>query len=239
MSKKMSKTAKAKRRARRQFTNRHGIILIALLTVLILVVNLVVFSYSWFTPKTVEGKGLSIDETANIRSENCTFQTYQGEVVTTANQSQHHGYYLDQIDYNDTAIANNAVITIPAQTTQTIDGETVEVPGRVYFRTEIQNQDEQYPSCVSLYHYEMPADLYVAITYPTNTYFHNDEAYRDYFIIRNAYVKVRDMNDVDGPGMLPVEWFVENRSSTAKQIRVTLQTDGVAQAIPWLYLMYN
>ena len=87
----------------------------------------------------------------------------------------------------------------------------------------------------------MPAGLYVGVTYPTNTYFYNEDAWPDFFIIRNAYVKVKDDNDADGPGLLPVEWFVENRSSTEKTIRVTTgdDPDTGETNVPWLYLVYN
>lgn len=229
----------AKRKARKKINTRRGVILIALLAVLILVVNLVVGSYSWFTPSAVTGKGLYYDDSSNLRSEDCRFATYQGVLVTDLNKEDYPDYYVDQIYYNTTPIAENAEITIPALTTTQINGETVTVPGRVYFRTAIENFSEKYSSVVSLYHHEMPADLYVGVTYPTNTYYHNDEAYPDYYIIRNAYVKVRDNNDADGPGLLPVEWFVENRSNTAKTIRVTNQTEGVDSPIPWLFLVYN
>lgn len=277
--KKMSKTAKAKKQSRRQFSNRHGVILIALLAVTILVVNLVAYSYSWFTPAEVAGKGLSMERTDKLRSENCTFETYQGEIVTadmynhvapyntTEAINTYNGYYIDQIRYFNDPIADNDVITIPAATTETVNGKSVTTPGRVYFRTNIENQDTNCSSVVSLYHSKMPADISVAITYPSNTYHFvgtaeemasyggaadpNDvydyAGYPDYFIIRNAYVKVRNDNDADGPGLLPVEWFVENNTATEKYIRVTARSHKTGSGEEettvidhvYLYLMYN
>lgn len=241
MSNKM--TIKKKVDARR-LPSRRGIILIAILAVAILVVNLVVFSYSWFTPSSVTGKGLSMDDQIAVRSENCTFETYQGVVVTEDmvkglngyNANDYKDYYIDQIKYNDVKISDNVEITIPHATTDSETGKTI--PGRVYFRTNIQNQDTKYSSVVSLYHHQMPAGLAVAVTYPSNTYYYNESAYNDFFIIRNAYVKVKDQNDADGPGLLQVEWFVENSSNTDKKIRVTRQTVG-STSTEWLYLMYN
>ena len=234
--KQMSKKKKQKQK-RRQLNNRFGIMLILLLAVTILTVNLIVFSYSWFTPAQPTGDGLKLDTSASIRSERCTFSTYQGTLVTESNHGTYSEYYLDQIAYNNTPIAEDAEITIPAATT---DGTTV-TPGRVYFRTNVQNEDTQYPSVISLYHHEFPNNLGIAVTYPSNTYFFNDGgAYSDCFILRNAYVKVKDEADVDGPGLLQVEWFVENfDTSSTKSIRVTRQTVGVETPIEWLYLMYN
>ena len=236
----MSTVSKEKRKKLERQKKRSliTVIIILSLAVLILIINLLSFSYSWFTPSSDPGQGLSFDQNYQIRSENCTFTTFQGEVVTSTNQSQHPGYKLDQVAYSGTAIPANEVISVPA-------GE------RVYFRTEIQNNDTKYPSVVSLYHTNMPANLAVAVTYPSNTYhFVGTEAdlatyfgagattWPDYFIIRNAYVKVKDQNDVDGPGLLPVEWFVENRSSSAVTIRVTPYTSGGVTDVE-LYLMYN
>ncbi|MBQ9514963.1 MAG: hypothetical protein IJR57_02525 [Ruminococcus sp.] len=215
-----------------------GILLIMSLAVIILVLNILSFSYSWFTPTAETKNGLAFDDSFNLRSENCTFKTYKGVVVTADNRAEHSGYYIDQIDYEDTALEdkyeNEQWITIPAN------------GGRVYFRTEIQNQDTKYPSVVSLYHHNMPANLSIAVTYPSNTFYTTDAAYPDCFILRNAYVKVKDDNDADGPGILPVEWFLENTTSNDIKIRVTKQTvtgNGYSASnenpIYWLYLMYN
>ena len=246
-------TSKKKKKKTRQMMTRRGVILIALIAAMILVVNMIVFSYSWFTPKTVAGDGLALDKTATIRSERCTFSTYQGTPVTDSNWEttpppcgpsdkslRAQGYFIDQVAYADNPIAEDAVIPIPKATTTTENGETVTVPGRVYFRTNIQNTDTEHPSVISLYHHQMLEDVGVAITYPSNTYHRTEAVYDDYFILRNAYVKVKDEADVDGPGLLQVEWFVENfDTENPKSIRVTRQTTGVATPIEWLYLMYN
>lgn len=240
---------KKKKKKNRQTASRHGIMLIAIIAAMILVVNLVVFSYSWFKPADpVQAKGMYMDLNATIRSEKCTFETYQGTLVTDANWVsggyKAAGYYIDQVAYSNTAILKNEVITIPVATTDSETGELI--PGRVYFRTNVQNTDTKHPSVISLYHHLFPGDLGLAVTYPSNTYFINDfgteadGSYPDCFILRNAYVKVKDAADVDGPGLLQVEWFVENFSTTAtKSIRVTLQDQGVETPIQWLYLMYN
>lgn len=239
----MSMKPKKKKNKKRELWKRRGVILVALLAVTALVVNLIVFSYSWFTPATVTGVGLALEKTASIRSERCTFSTYQGTLVTESNWESTYksqGYFIDQVAYANDPIAENAVITIPKATTAIEDGETVTIPGRVYFRTNIQNTDTEHPSVVSLYHHQMLKDVGVAITYPSNTYHRTEDVYDDYFILRNAYVKVKDEADADGPGLLQVEWFVENfDTSDTKSIRVTRQTTGVTTPIEWLYLMYN
>lgn len=237
----MSMPKKDRKKKPRQFTNRHGIVLIAALAALILIVNIVAFSYSWFTPGSDSGNSLRMDMNTKVRSENCTFETYRGTVVTEDMYNgtggyiaaDYRGYYIDQVKYDSTKIANNTAISVDAHS-------------RVYFRTQIQNHDEQYPSVVSLYHLNMPANLYVAVTYPTNTFhFVGATPYSDYFIIRNAYVKPKDENDVNGPGLLTVEWFVENRTDSAIDIKVTpdthtdLLTENEVIDTVWLYLMYN
>ena len=248
----MSTAKKSKKlKKKRQALRRRGVILVVLLAVMILIVNLIVFSYSWFTPTSTRGVGLSLDMNSSLRSEKCTFSTYQGTLVTGgsdgnwetggASSYRAQGYYIDQVAYSNTPIAENAEIEIPQATTKTENGETVIVPGRVYFRTNVQNTDTEHPSVISLYHHKFPAGLGTGVTYPSNTYFINGNTdYDDCFILRNAYVKVKNDADADGPGLLQVDWFVENfdTDSTAS-IRVTKQTTGVATPIEWLYLMYN
>ena len=269
-TKKMSKTAKKKKLDRRQMNTRRGIILIAMLAAMILVVNLIVASYSWFTPTATTGVGLALDTSASIRSEKCTFETYEGVLVTDTNWESSviinnvsttyraAGYFIDQVAYSDSKIEVNDKVIIPCATV--VDGETI--PGRVYFRTNIQNTDTEHPSVISLYHHQFPDTLGLGVTYPSNTYFINDFGdYDDCFILRNAYVKKLDEADVDGPGLLQVEWFVENYSTTTKEFRVSTQTvnggtytvdqavgsllryqsGGTALTAPieWQYLMYN
>lgn len=244
-----------KMKKKRQQLRRRGVILIALLAVMILIVNLIVFSYSWFTPEQTRGVGLAFDTGDNplsLRSEKCTFETYLGTLVTEDNWEdaavatptfRRQGYYIDHVAYANTAIANNAVITIPAADT---DEKGEIVPGRVYFRTNVQNTDTEHPSVISLYHHQFPAGFGTGVTYPSNTYFINgEEPFDDCFILRNAYVKKKDEADVDGPGLLQIEWFVENfDTENTASIRVTKQTEDdqgedLDTPIEWLYLMYN
>ena len=224
MSKKNNKKAKAK-----AAITRKGVILVALLAAMILVVSIVTFSYSWFEPQTVSGKGLSFQEDSRLRSEDCSFVTHQGEVVTaamkTSDPDTYKTYFIDQVRYFDATVTGS--VSVPAKV-----GDT---PGRVYFKTDITNgigsfshTDGQYPSIVSLYISTMPGNLTVACTYPSNSVRFVSSQQYDYYIIRNAYVKVRDDEDVDGPGLLEVEWFVENNTNSA--IPINLNN---------LYLMYN
>lgn len=206
---------KKKKKQNRILSNRHGIMLIALLAVVILMVNLMTFSYSWFTPQVQTGKGIYFTHTTNLRSEDCSFETYQGTVSTSTD----NGLYIGEVVYNTAQVTGN--VSIPANS-------------KVYFRTNIQNNSTQYPSIVSLYIASMPANLTVAVTYPSNSVRSITSAQSDYYIIRNAYVKVKDLNDADGPGLLVVDWYVEN--TTGSPITLHLGTPGSDVG---LYLMYN
>lgn len=190
---------------------RRGILLISLLAIIILIINLITASYSWFTPKTVNGAGMQYVDLAYARSENCSFSTHEGTKRTTYTT----GHYIDQIEYGSSAVTSASV---PA-------GETK------YFRTSIINADTQYASDVSLYFAsfgQANCNLTVAVTFPSNTVRTVSSENTDYYLIRNAFVKVHDANDVDGPGLLQIDWFVKNNGSSA----VTINLSN-------MYLVYN
>lgn len=196
---------------------RRGVILISVLAVLILMVNIITASYSWFTPQTVNGSGMQYVDTGYIRSEQCTFKTYRG----TINTNYSAGHYIDQIDYN-TEITSESV---PAGQTK-------------YFRTSIVNADKKAASDVSLYFSsfgDSGSNLTVAVTYPSNTVRTVSGEQTDYCLVRNAYVKVNDDNDVDGPGLLQVDWFVKNNGSSA----VTINVGRMGGSNANMYIMYN
>ena len=190
---------------------RRGVVLISVLAALILIINVITASYSWFTPKSVAGAGMQYVEDAYTRSEQCTFSTYEG----TKRTEYATGHYIDQVEYSSSAITS---ATIPK-------GETK------YFRTSIINADTKYASDVSLYFSsfgEADCNLTVAVTFPSNTVRKVSKAEPDYYLIRNAYVKIHDDNDVDGPGLLQIDWFVTNNGTGP----VTLDLSN-------MYLLYN
>lgn len=216
--------AKQKRNAKSGSVNktftRRGVILISVLAVLILMVNVITASYSWFTPKSVNGAGMQYVETAYNRSEKCSFSTYNGTKLTTPRA----GHYADQLEYSASAITS---ASIPA-------GETR------YFRTSIINADTKYASDVSLYFAslgEENCNLTIAVTYPSNTVRKVSSAEPDYCLVRNAFVKVHDENDVDGPGLLQIDWFVTNHGSSNITIKLGPESAGGSDAN--MYLMYN
>lgn len=253
---------KDQKKKKMKSVNRRGIVLIAVLAMLILLVNIISFSYSWFQPRAVDGRGVKFDEVTRLRSEDCTFETYKGHVVTAQDKLDDEGketklygdYFIDQIKYEPEALEDLVLNSAPdAQTDDSVTKVTIpkaigsgdgRVNGRVYFRTNIQNNSTEYPSVVSLYAHSMPAGLMVACTSPSNTVrFVGDSAKSDYYIIRNAYVKVKNESDVDGPGLLSVEWFIENTTDDPIDVKITAtcHTENGKKMIddPGLYLMYN
>ncbi|MBQ6337395.1 MAG: hypothetical protein IJI50_09205 [Ruminococcus sp.] len=172
---------------------------------------------------------MKLEDVSRLRSEDCSFQTFSGERVTAQNleddrllsddQKQFKGYYIDQIKYSKTALTGTSLsVEIPADN------------GRKYFKTEIQNNSKLYSSVVSLYIDSITPDLIVSCTSPSNTVrkVSGSSEIHDYYIVRNAYVKIKDDNDVDGSGILTVEWYIENTTDSD----ITVDLSG-------LYLMYN
>lgn len=259
----MNNSAKTSKKYKKKKHSPFGIVLIVALAVMILVLNVIAFSYSWFTPKTVEGKGLAFDDTIAIRSENCKFSTFIGKIVTKQDKIEDESrgsdeklfsnYSIDEVKYEDKSLRQrqldpqdsfNGYVTVPAAHSETDAlGNTISVPGRVYFKTEVQNEDTKYSSIVSMYIETMKANLKVCVTSPSNSVRRvGSEDVKDYYIIRNAFVKVKEETDADGPGLLPIEWFVENPTDSA----ITLQIEPVEVTENnktftrvGLYLMYN
>lgn len=218
---------------------RRGIVVVSVLAVLILLVNIITLSYSWFEPETVDGKGLKLNDATRLRSEDCSFETFIGEVNDTFSD----GHYIDQVLFEDDPLQDQLVANA-SQTKVTVPAKNGDTPGIVYFRTEIQNNSELYPSVVSLYAHSMPANLTVACTSPSNTVrMVGSTSKSDYYIVRNAFIKTKDLNDADGPGLLPVEWFLQNDTNSAIEIQITatyhMSGDTKIIDTPGLYLMYN
>ncbi len=193
----------------KKLTMRRGVVLVALLAVVILVVNLVTASYSWFTPQSDTKRGMRYSFDGKIRSENCSMSTFTGVKVTSQNRGE--GEYVDQIRYATSA--SSGTMSISA-------GETK------YFKTEILNADTKNASDISLYIPSIAGKFTLAVTYPGNTVrkFSSDQT--DLYIVRDAYVKQKDEADVNGPGKLEIEWFITAQTATSFNVSN-------------LYLLYN
>jgi hypothetical protein len=200
----------AKQKKKRALNTRTGVVLIAMLALVVLIVNLVSASYSWFTPQTVEKKGLDYGFTGKVRSEDCEMYTYRGTKITSSNRLD--GEYIGQIRYDTSP--NSSSVNVSG-------GGNVE-----YFKTEIINQDTNSASDISLYISSLGACT-LAVTYPGNTVRTFSETQTDLYIVRDAYVKRKDNADVNGPGKLTIEWFVKSGSGS-----VTVNPAN-------LYLLYN
>lgn len=188
---------------------RRGVMLIALLAVLILMINLITASYSWFKPWSETKHSMSYGFTGKVRSENCTMSTFKGEKLTDSTKGE--GEYVNQIRYE--IQPSTEIVTVPAGETQ-------------YFKTEIINQDTDSASDISLYIKSLPACT-LAITYPGNSVRKFSAEQNDLYIIRDAYVKQKNNADVNGPGKLEIDWFVIAGNSS-----VTVNLGD-------LYLLYN
>ena len=220
----MSKSKEKSNNKKPIINKRTGVIFVSLLAVIILVINLLTLSYSWYEPQSVTGKGIYFNKNTNLRSENCSFSTYVGTVVDDPEEG-----FIGEIRYSESATTGS--VSIPA--CDVVAGETV--PGRKYFRTNILNSSREYPSVVSLFLASMPANLTVCVTFPSNSVRAvGSTAKSDYYLIRNAYVKKYETTDADGPGLLQVDWFVENYTNSAISLNI-----GTPSAGDGLYLMYN
>ena len=171
---------------------RRGVIIVSLIAVMVLLINVITASYSWFTPQTESKSGMSYGFSGMVRSENCTMTTFTGEKVTAGDRET--GEYIGQIRYDgENGYANSVSLS----------------SGTNYFRTEIINSDTKNASDISLYASGIPVNSTLAVTFPGNTVRKMTAADSgEVYIVRDAYVKRHDDADVSGPGKLVIEWFV-------------------------------
>ena len=194
---------------------RKGMNIVLILAVLILVVSVVSLSFSWFSPGSQTGKGVGFDADIAMRSENCTIKTYMSNSINSASDGK--------------------IIYAENQTTGTV---TVSAGERVYFKTDIENQDSSGTN-VSLYISEIPStvggsdpgsssfsSIGLGVATPSNTYHTYTTKQTDVYIIRNAFVHGNDGSDEEYT--TTVEWFVRNYGSSD----VVIDLDK-------LYIMYN
>lgn len=201
---------KASKKDANKGVSRHGIILISALAALILIVNIITASFSWFTPQ--DGKRMSYDTSYSIRSENCTYATHVGTFWTY--DDTHKDHFTGYIDYHESS---------------TTEDQYIASGDRAYFRTIIQNSPEvQYPSNISLYIADFPSNCSIGVQAPSNSFRSYTEDQQDLAIVRNAYVKKYVATDVDGPGRLYIDWFVVNNSNAQKKIELSK-----------VYMVYN
>lgn len=197
------------------------ILVLLILTCLVCAVTIISSSISWFTPTIDENnfKNIALVETdVPLRSETCSFNTYEGIMASDGT-----------ISYSSTPVTTGeSFLTGTATPANGVDGKVK--PAYKYFKTEVLNSSYQYPSCVSLFLSSVNEGVNLGVTYPSNSYrtVLSGET-NDFYLIRNAYVKVRLDSDVDGPGLLTIEWFIRNDSTTTNMSIVPSN----------LYLVYN
>lgn len=201
---------KTKKNKRKVFiASRRGVLMVAVIAALVLLINIITASYSWFTPQQDAKSGMQYIFQGKARSESCTFSTFKGTKVTTADIP--NGQYVNMINYGSSAVTGS----------QTIAANSIG-----YFKTEIINSDTNNASDISLYIKSMPACT-LAVTFPGNSVRTFSSAQTDCYIVRDAYVKKNVATDVNGPGKLVIEWFIKTGSSS-----VTINLNN-------LYLLYN
>lgn len=199
---------KEKKSQQKQFLrSRRGIILIALIAVMVLLINLITASYSWFTPQSDAQRGMKYEFSGKVRSENCSVTTFTGIKVTASNKGE--GEYINQIRYDsEHSIAYGSSIPCAANTTN-------------YYKTEIINGDGVNASDISLYANGLPACT-LAVTYPGNSVRKFSSSPGEIYIVRDAYVPPHDKSDESGnSNKLVIEWFVTT-GNTSGNINLTL-----------------
>lgn len=200
----MKDKANKKKNRIKKLVTRRGVLIVALIVALVLIINLITVSYSWFTPQEDTKQGMRYGFSGKVRSENCTMTTFVGTKVTSSNRQS--GEYIDQIRYSNSGSANS--VTLLPNTTN-------------YFKTEILNADTKNASDISLFCTGLPACT-LAVTYPGNTVRKYTSAPTgEIYIVRDAFVKRKDTADVNGPGKLEIEWFVIT-GSTGGTLNLTL-----------------
>ncbi len=167
------------------------------LAILIIIVSITTVSFSWFEPGSASGIGLQFSVDTSVRSQNCSYSTFEG------NDDDNNGVIV----YGNTEVDSDEV--------------TVSADDVAYFKTVIYNDNEKYDTNVSLY---LPSftvsgtkpSASLGVITPTNTYrtfsFTPDGGIH---IIRNAYITAYSA-DESGSGSITVEWFVKCDEGSVK-----------------------
>lgn len=178
---------------RNKLLAKRGIPLVLTLAVLILLVNVITASYSWFSPTSLSGAGMKFQQSDSIRSENCSLKLFQGTKVN--------------------GVINYSEVSTNASVTGTSSDDPTE--GLNYFRVVVKNADTVNASNVSiLFNCAINAGTTIGIMTPSNavhTYTSN-MAEKTVFLVRNAYVKKLVSTEVN-PGELYVDFFIRYTGS--------------------------
>lgn len=183
--------SKSKKRTKKGISKRNGITLIILLAVMILIVNIVTLSYSWYEPGVKTGTGMSYVSDVQVRSEKCAII---GTFPATENAISDASLRTGNLVYNTDDLSN-------AITTASVPANRI-----YYFRTVIANNDETASSNISLYLKDFPANASLGVAYPSNSYHSYSAAAQDVNIVRNAHI-FGNMND--DYSKLTIDWFVK------------------------------
>ena len=178
---------------RNKLLAKRGIPLVLTLAVLILLVNVITASYSWFSPTSLSGAGMKFQQSDFIRSENCSLKLFQGTKVNGV------------ITYSE--VSTNTSVDSTPSTDPTV--------GLNYFRVVVKNDDTVNASNVSiLFNCTINADTTIGIMTPSNAVhtYTSDMAEKTVFLVRNAYVKKLVSTEVN-PGELYVDFFIRYTGS--------------------------
>ena len=175
------------------FSSRKGTLLLSLMVIMLIVVNLIVSSYSWFTPASQKGTGVKYNTPIEFRSEKCSMKQYTG--------TENAGV----IEYSE-------ITTIDQENYQfTLSGGDSDEGSTYYFKTEITNDDPNYPTIVSLFFSSIAAPsggtVGFGVAEPSNSYRTYNSALTDYYVIRNAYIEKNDGHNIESS--ISVKWFVK------------------------------
>ena len=175
------------------FRSSRATVILSLFAIVLIVVNLVLVSYSWFSPASQKGTGIKYNTSINFRSEKCEMKQYTGT--------------------NTNGVIEYTPITAGSFERKLSGGQNGTT---YYFQTEITNTDQEYPTIVSLFFSSFPTSwkdntefsgLGFGVQEPSNSYHtYNATQSPDFYLIRNAFIDKNDGHNKEAS--LSVKWFV-------------------------------
>lgn len=208
----MKKNKNGKKAKNKKLLNRRGIILIVVLAVLILLINIITASYSWFSPVSKSGIGMQFQQGNYIRSEDCSFKVYDCS-SSPPSFATTYPELGNQFSVSKASNSNNPTV------------------GLHYYRITVTNNDSANGSNFSIFiDSTIPAGTTIGMVAPTNSvHTYSSATTGGVFLARNAYVSPHDTTKT-GAGTLDIDFFIRYTGS---------DNNGISIAKSAVKLMYN